>query len=122
MIGRELALNLIDYLTSSFHSNQTVRRLLTSARIHILPTMNPDGFAKARPGDCMNVFGRSVVHESAVFNWATCPLQGTFPILAGDITPSAVMKKIISFLRSISVALQEIQFSLSLSVRTVYFA
>ena len=37
--------------------------------------------------------------RSPIFLWqrflteGTCPLQGTFPILAGDITPSAVMKK-----------------------------
>ena len=38
----------------------------------------------------------------------TCPLQVTFPILAGGITPSAVMEKINAILRSNSVALQEI--------------
>ena len=47
----------------------------------------------------------------------TCPFQGTFPILAEDITPYAAMKE--AFLRSNSAVFQEIQFSPNLCVRNV---
>ena len=53
-------------------------------------------------------------HYRAVPEMLTVPLnqqfssEGTFPILAGDITPYAVMEKIKTFSLSNSVALEEI--------------
>lgn len=57
VVGRVLLLQLIDYLTSRYRSDPLVTRLLNSSRVHILPSMNPDGF-ESSSRDCMNTVGR----------------------------------------------------------------
>ncbi|XP_037552051.1 carboxypeptidase M [Nematolebias whitei] len=48
VLGRVLLLQLIDELLRGYHGNETWSlQLLNSTRIHILPTMNPDGFDDA---------------------------------------------------------------------------
>ncbi|KAL2088232.1 hypothetical protein ACEWY4_017060 [Coilia grayii] len=60
-VGRVLLLQLIDYLTKGYRSNALVTRLLDTTRVHILPSMNPDGF-ESSSRDCMNGFGRYNSH------------------------------------------------------------
>ncbi|XP_072518640.1 carboxypeptidase D, b [Salminus brasiliensis] len=43
-VGREMLLNLVEYLCSNYGSEALVTRLLNSTRVHILPSMNPDGY------------------------------------------------------------------------------
>ncbi|XP_057179792.1 carboxypeptidase M [Triplophysa rosa] len=57
VVGRVLLLQLIDYLTSRYLTDPLVTRLLNSSRVHILPSMNPDGF-ESSARDCMNIVGR----------------------------------------------------------------
>ncbi|XP_028809541.1 carboxypeptidase M isoform X1 [Denticeps clupeoides] len=57
VVGRVMLLQLIDYLTQGYGSDSFVTRLLTSVRVHILPSMNPDGF-EASERDCYNTVGR----------------------------------------------------------------
>ncbi|XP_051547209.1 carboxypeptidase M-like isoform X1 [Myxocyprinus asiaticus] len=57
VVGRVLLLQLIDYLTSHYLSDPLVTRLLNSSRVHILPSMNPDGF-ESSARDCMFSIGR----------------------------------------------------------------
>ncbi|XP_071357764.1 carboxypeptidase M [Trachinotus anak] len=48
VLGRVLLLQLIDNLVRGYRDNETWSlQLLNSTRIHILPTMNPDGFDEA---------------------------------------------------------------------------
>lgn len=48
VVGKELLLRLIVYLCDEYHhGNKLVRFLLQKTRIHIMPTMNPDGWQKA---------------------------------------------------------------------------
>ncbi|KAF7642846.1 hypothetical protein LDENG_00249610 [Lucifuga dentata] len=48
VLGRVLLLQLIDDLVRGYRDNETwAQQLLNSTRIHILPTMNPDGFDDA---------------------------------------------------------------------------
>lgn len=45
VLGRELMLGLADHLcTAWLAGDQDVHNLLTSTRIHLLPSMNPDGW------------------------------------------------------------------------------
>ncbi|XP_059577189.1 probable carboxypeptidase X1 isoform X2 [Alligator mississippiensis] len=47
-LGRELLLNLMEYLCREFSlGNPRVVRLVTETRIHLLPSMNPDGYETA---------------------------------------------------------------------------
>nr|XP_027196128.1 carboxypeptidase D-like [Dermatophagoides pteronyssinus] len=58
VVGRELLLHLIDHLLSTYHSNSSTRSLVDNVRIHIAPTINPDGYENANEGDCMGTVGR----------------------------------------------------------------
>ncbi|XP_071520920.1 carboxypeptidase D-like isoform X5 [Panulirus ornatus] len=57
-IGREMLLHLIEYLAKNYSSDEYVRWLLDNTRIHIMPSMNPDGFEVAREGTCQGGQGR----------------------------------------------------------------
>ncbi|XP_021922622.1 carboxypeptidase D-like isoform X3 [Zootermopsis nevadensis] len=57
-VGRELMLHLIHYLVTSYNSDNYIKWLLDNTRIHILPSMNPDGFEVAREGQCDGGQGR----------------------------------------------------------------
>lgn len=48
VLGRELMLALADHLCRQYWAGDAdIRNLLTSTRIHIMPTMNPDGWQAA---------------------------------------------------------------------------
>ncbi|KNC28936.1 hypothetical protein FF38_02940 [Lucilia cuprina] len=57
-VGRELLLHLIQYLVTSYETDQYVKWLLDNTRIHIFPSMNPDGFAVSKEGTCDGGQGR----------------------------------------------------------------
>lgn len=46
-VGREMLIRMIEYLLTEYkHGNPEVHDLLGQCEIHILPSMNPDGFAR----------------------------------------------------------------------------
>lgn len=57
-VGRELLLHLIQYFVTSYNTDQYVKWLLDNTRIHIMPSMNPDGFAVSKEGACDGGQGR----------------------------------------------------------------
>lgn len=61
-VGRELMLHLIHYLVTSYGSDAYITWLLDNTRIHILPSMNPDGFEISKEGLCYNDTGRHNAH------------------------------------------------------------
>ena len=60
--GRETLLYLMQYLCELYAADETVRKLVNATRIHLLPTMNPDGYARAQEGDYGGVTGRTNVN------------------------------------------------------------
>ncbi|XP_026182099.1 carboxypeptidase M [Mastacembelus armatus] len=71
VLGRELLLQLIDNLVNGYRNNEPWSlQLLNSTRIHILPTMNPDGFDNADT-DCVYIQGR--------YNYNGIDLNRNFP-------------------------------------------
>lgn len=57
-VGRELLLQLLVYLVNSYGRNAEIGKLITETHIHLMPSMNPDGFEMARQGDCSRGYGR----------------------------------------------------------------
>ena len=57
--GRETLLHLIAYLCTNYGTDPEVTELVDSTRIHIMPSMNPDGYTRAHLGDRQGVIGRT---------------------------------------------------------------
>jgi len=57
-VGRELLIHLIEYLLKAYETDSYVKYLVDNTRIHILPTVNPDGFESAIEGECYGINGR----------------------------------------------------------------
>lgn len=48
VLGRELLLNLMQYMCQEYkRGDQRIVQLITETRIHLLPSMNPDGYEMA---------------------------------------------------------------------------
>ena len=78
VVGRELLLHLVNYLCSQYDSNPEVKTLVDSTRIHIMPSMNPDGWEIATAGVCTGTIGRP--------NKNGCDLNRNFPDLLNPVT------------------------------------
>ncbi|XP_057665783.1 carboxypeptidase M-like isoform X3 [Diorhabda carinulata] len=57
-VSRELMLQLIHYLVTNYAVDPYIRWLLDNTRIHIMPSMNPDGFEVSKEGNCDGSQGR----------------------------------------------------------------
>ncbi|XP_046740694.1 carboxypeptidase M isoform X2 [Diprion similis] len=57
-VGRELMLHLVHLLVTKYGTDPYITWLLDKTRIHILPSMNPDGFEVSKEGTCEGGQGR----------------------------------------------------------------
>jgi len=56
-VGRQMLLYLAQYLLNNYETNPSVARLVNTTDIYLVPTMNPDGFAKSKEGNCESLEG-----------------------------------------------------------------
>lgn len=59
VVGREILLLLLKYLCENYESDARVTKVLKNVRLHILPSMNPDGYEISREGDVYGARGRA---------------------------------------------------------------
>ncbi|XP_075534715.1 carboxypeptidase M-like [Dermacentor variabilis] len=57
-VGRQLMVYLISHLLTQYNVDPYVHNLVDSTRIHIMPSMNPDGYEVAYEGSCWGPRGR----------------------------------------------------------------
>ncbi|XP_048404421.2 carboxypeptidase M-like [Stegostoma tigrinum] len=60
VVGREILLHLIEHLVKMYNKDATITKLINNTRIHIMPSMNPDGFeiTQREKQDCSFSQGR----------------------------------------------------------------
>lgn len=63
VVGRELLLLLAKYLCENYKLNDRITKLIESTRIHIMPSMNPDGYEMSTEGDETSIVGRANAHN-----------------------------------------------------------
>ncbi|KAG0495990.1 hypothetical protein HPP92_000681 [Vanilla planifolia] len=54
-VGRELLMRLANWLCSTYKKDPLATLIVNNVHLHILPSMNPDGFAMRRRGNANNV-------------------------------------------------------------------
>ncbi|XP_053976263.1 carboxypeptidase D-like [Hylaeus volcanicus] len=59
VVGREMLLLLLRYLCENYESNDRVTNILKNVRLHVLPSMNPDGYELSIEGDVYGERGRA---------------------------------------------------------------
>lgn len=75
VIGREMLLALAEYLVTEYtQGNPRITQLLDTIDLHLLPTANPDGFARSVKGVC-----RGYSHDSGRTNDNGIDLNRNFP-------------------------------------------
>nr|UPI76695.1 M14 metal carboxypeptidase 18 [Antheraea yamamai] len=64
VIGREMLLLLAKYLCQEYTAgDERIQRMLNTTRIHLMPSMNPDGYERATVGDYDSIKGRANAHD-----------------------------------------------------------
>lgn len=51
-VGREMLILLAEYLLQNYGLDNRITQLISNTRIHLMPSMNPDGFETAIEGSC----------------------------------------------------------------------
>ncbi|CAK9804732.1 Carboxypeptidase D [Anthophora plagiata] len=59
VVGREILLLLLRYLCENFGTDTRVTNILKNVRLHVLPSMNPDGYEISKEGDVSGERGRA---------------------------------------------------------------
>ncbi|EFN82672.1 Carboxypeptidase D [Harpegnathos saltator] len=58
VVGREMLLLLLRYLCENYGTDQRVTRIVETIRLHVMPSMNPDGYEISTEDDAYGMKGR----------------------------------------------------------------
>jgi murein tripeptide amidase MpaA len=64
-VGREILIALAEHLVHNYEKDNEITELVQSTDIYILPSLNPDGFAKAKV--CRNVYLSKNLSKNLIF-------------------------------------------------------
>ena len=51
-VGRQMLISLIFHLLDNYGKDERISELINTTNIYIVPSANPDGFERVKPGDC----------------------------------------------------------------------
>ncbi|XP_065337863.1 carboxypeptidase D-like [Cloeon dipterum] len=63
VVGREVLITLAHWLCSNYGVNETATSIVDSTRLHLMPTMNPDGYEMSSPDSKDSMMGRNNAHD-----------------------------------------------------------
>ena len=63
VVGRELLIKLAKNLLENYSSNEEIKQLVDTTDIHIMPSMNPDGFEESMYGSCTGGTGKKIIEK-----------------------------------------------------------
>ncbi|GFY39431.1 carboxypeptidase D [Trichonephila inaurata madagascariensis] len=84
VVGREMLLYLAEYFCNQYETDPRIKTLLDNTRIHIMPSMNPDGYENSREGDFDGMDGRE--------NANGVDLNRNFPDQFGPTKENAILQ------------------------------
>ncbi|XP_031840288.1 carboxypeptidase D svr [Nomia melanderi] len=58
VVGREILLLLLRHLCENYGTDERVTKILKNVRLHVMPSMNPDGYEISKEGDVYGEHGR----------------------------------------------------------------
>lgn len=59
VVGRELLLLLLKYMCENYGKDERVTTIVQGIRVHVMPSMNPDGYEISKVGDVSGLIGRT---------------------------------------------------------------
>ena len=65
VVGREVLLRLATYILSNSHLPR-INNILEETDLHILVSLNPDGFDRSINGTCKGTIGKDNIHGAGV--------------------------------------------------------
>ncbi|XP_020298927.1 carboxypeptidase D-like [Pseudomyrmex gracilis] len=63
VVGREMLLLLLKYLCENYGIDRRVTKIVDNIRLHVLPSMNPDGYEISEEGDIYGTKGRENAND-----------------------------------------------------------
>ena len=64
-VGRQLVMFMAQYLLENYGTDERVTRLVNTTDLWLMPSLNPDGFAAGKEGECDGMYSGGAGRENA---------------------------------------------------------